>query len=86
MRRIIAHIKPFAFQQTIYYYDENDKVFEYKIATSQLSSSIFDLADVKDVTNICFAGSKIFTEKIAKEIKEAEIIKYDKSNINIDLI
>lgn len=86
MKKIIAHLKPFAFQQTVYFYDENGKEFCHKIATSKISFSIFDLADTKDVTEIYLAGSKIFTEKIAKEIKEAEIVKYDNLKINIHLI
>ena len=78
MKKIIGIIHPFDMQQFFYAYEDGNKLEIIKTSIKDIPETIFYLSDKYDIEQVDLSGAKHFIKGIIKQIREAEITKYNK--------
>lgn len=86
MRKLVAIVRPFERFQTVYVYEDSNKIDQLKVALTDLNNTIFSLSEEYSIKDITLIGSKHFNQGIQKGLMDAELQKYNKSNFVITLI
>lgn len=86
MRKLVAIVRPFERFQTVYVYEDSNKIDQLKVALTDLNNTIFSLSEKYSVKDITLIGSKHFNQGIQKGLMVAEKQKYNKQEFNITLI
>lgn len=87
MRKIIGVLQPFTMQQTFYVYEDGNKLEVVTIEdVNQIETTIFNLADKYDITQIDLSGAKFFTQRIKQNLILEEITRYAEHKLNIKCI
>lgn len=86
MRKLIAIVRPFERFQTVYVYEDSNKIDQLKVALTDLNHTIFSLSEKYSVKDIALIGSKHFNQGIQKGLMDTEVQKYNKQEFNITLI
>lgn len=86
MRKLVAIVRPFERFQTVYVYEDSNKIDQLKVALTDLNNTIFSLSEKYNVKDITLIGSKHFNQGIQKGLMVAEMQKYNKQEFNITLI
>jgi len=82
MSRIVIHIQPFVFTQSIIVYNEKGiQIYTKETSLPTLSEAIKELAIKYNIHQVDLTGNKYFTNKVQKDL-----IKFAKySNLNISI-
>ena len=83
MKRIAGIIQPGSLKQTFYVYEDGNKIDAINVSIEELPSTILILAEKYTVSNVFLFGIKQWTEHIKLNIQKQEIIKYNKTKLNI---
>lgn len=86
MKEIISVIKPFTYTQNIFVYENGKKIDVISTNTDDLPNKIIDLADEYETSDIKLVGSSKFSKGIQGKIEIAEMTRYNKNMLNIELI
>lgn len=80
-KKIICLIQPFILKQTIYVYQNGNKLQIFEEEIEKLPKLIFDLSNKHNIKEIRFYGSKSYSKNIENEIKEIQLLNYNKNNL-----
>lgn len=84
MRVIYCNIDPFAYDQKVYVYDENNKSKEIgKAPLEHLHQFIANQCAEKDIEEVTLTGFKQYTEEMAQKILSYSKTKYSGKTINV---
>ena len=81
MKRIIALLKPFVIDQTLYVYDEGNKLETVSVKIDDLPETIIDLAIKHNLEQVDLTGPTAYAKGIIKQIREKEINKYNENTL-----
>lgn len=84
MRVIYCNIDPFAYDQKVYVYDENNKSKEVgKAPLEHLHQFIANQCAEKNIEEVTLTGFKQYTEEMAQKILIYSKAKYSGKTINV---
>jgi hypothetical protein len=86
MKKIIGMIKPFDMKQNFYVYEDGNKLDSASPTIDEISETIFALMQEYDVSQLDLVGPKQYNKGLSKKIKEAEMVKYDKNTLEINIV
>lgn len=87
MKKIIGILRPFDIEQKYFIYDNGNKIDSFSVSIeNDMIDVILGYVDKYEITQIDLTGPKQFVKGIVKEIKKAEIKKYRKENLEINII
>jgi hypothetical protein len=86
MKKIIGVIKPFDMKQNFYVYEDGNKLDSASPTIDEISETIFALMQEYDVSQLDLVGPKQYNKGLSKKIKEAEMVKYDKNTLEINIV
>lgn len=87
MQVIYCNIQPFILDQNVSIYNEetNENIPIGKTTLKSLPEFASDQCKEHNLHNIVLTGTKIYTNRVAKEIKEYSATKYDSYTINVEV-
>lgn len=87
MKKIIGILRPFDAQQKYFVYDNGNKIDSFSVAIEDnMIDVILGYVEKYKITQIDLTGPKQFAKGIVKEIKKAEMKKYHKENLEVNII
>jgi hypothetical protein len=86
MRKIIGMIRPFDMKQNFYVYEDGNKLDLASPTIDEINETVFALMQKYDVKQLDLVGPKQYNKGLSKKIKEAELIKYDKNTLEINIV
>lgn len=86
MKKIVTIIKPFTYMQNLFVYEDGEKINTTSASLDDLPNLLINLVDKYETTDIQLIGNLKFLKGIKKNIEDAEITKYNKNMLNIELI
>ena len=75
MKKIVAMLQPFDLKQTVYVYENGNKIKVVEIETAEVANTICTLAQEEKVEEINLGGAKQYSKGIGKKIQELRIVK-----------
>lgn len=79
MKKIVAMLQPFDLKQTVYVYENGNKIKVVEIETAEVANTICTLAQEEKVEEINLGGAKQYSKGIGKKIQEAATTQYSTS-------
>jgi hypothetical protein len=86
MKKIIGMIKPFDMKQNFYVYEDGNKLDSASPTIDEINETIFALMQEYGVSQLDLVGPKQYNKGLSKKIKEAEMVKYDKNTLEINIV
>ena len=86
MKKIVSVIKPFTYTQNIFVYEDGNKIDIISTNLDNLSNTLFEISDKYNTNEVDIYGNLNFLKGIKDNIKTAEMTKYNKNKLNINLI
>lgn len=86
MKKIVSVIKPFTYTQNVFVYENGDKIDTISTNLNDLPNTFFELVEKYDTNEINLIGNLNFSKGIKEKIENAEMTKYNKNTLNIELI
>ena len=86
MKKIVSVIRPFTLKQNIFVYEDGNKIDVASVDLETIADKIVELANQYEIKNIQLIGAKNFSKGIENKINEAEMTKYGKNDLIIELI
>lgn len=86
MRRIVGMIRPFDMTQNFYVYEDGNKLASESPRMNEINETIFDLVHEYGVNQIDLAGPRQYNRGLKKKIQEAEMTKFNKNILEINII
>lgn len=85
--KIVSVIKPFTYTQNLFVYDNSGgKIDTVLTSLDDLLNNLFDLVNKYEITDIQLIGNLKFLKGIKEDIENAEITRYNKNMLNIELM
>jgi hypothetical protein len=85
-RKIVGVLRPFDMKQNFYVYEDGNKLAVTAPTLDKINETIFSLAEEYDIKQVDLVGPKQYIRGLTKRFKEAEIAKYNKNTIEINII
>ena len=86
MKKIIGILKPFDKNQTLYIYEDGNKLDTIQTTVDDIAQVIFKLTEQYNINQVDFTGIKTYTQGLIKQIQKEEILKYNYNKINFNCI
>lgn len=84
-RKIIGAVKPFCLMQEFYVYEDGNKIDTISLKTNNIDKEILPFVEKYNVSEINLIGSKQFNRGLSKKIKAAEMAKFNKNELIINI-
>jgi hypothetical protein len=82
--KIVGIIRPFEVKQHFYVYENGNKIDAVDAATvDEIVNTVFTLKDKYNINQLELVGAKTYSTGISKQIKEAELTKYNNNTLEI---
>lgn len=85
MKKIVTVIKPFTLKQNIYVYEDNEIIDVTQAELKDLEETIISKADEYQTPDVTLVGARKFSAGIKKKIENAEMTRYNKNQLNIEV-
>lgn len=87
MKKIVALLRPFQYEQTLFVYEDGNKIDMAEATVDELNDSFFGfLEKYPDIDHIDLTGPKQYSAGIKKKFQEKEISKYEVNKVNVNII
>ena len=86
MRKIIGIIHPFDLYQTLYVYEDGNKLDIQQVKLDDVPAAIFKFSKQYDVNQVDLSGAAHFAKGLIKKIKQEEMNKYSENKLDIKCI
>ena len=86
MKKILGIIQPFDVKQSFYIYEDKQQVKQEKIEIDEIPNIVLSWSNEYNIKDVELLGSKPYNKKIKENIQTAELSKYNKNNLKINLI
>ena len=84
MKKIVTILQPFDLKQTIYVYEDGNKIQVAEVETTDVANEICKIAQATEVKEINLGGAKQYSKGVGKKIRETAAAHY--SNIELEII
>lgn len=85
-KKIVGVVRPFDRKQNFYVYEDGNKLAIATPTIDEINNTIFSFVDTYDVHQVDLVGPKQYLRGLGKKIKEAELTKYNKNELEINII
>lgn len=82
MKKIIGRIQPFEMTQNFYIYEDGNLINEISGDINEIPSIAYE----NDINKVDLYGSKQFNRGIREKIKKAEMTKYNKNILEVNVL
>lgn len=86
MKKIVAILQPFDLKQTVYTYEDGNKIQVTEIETATVAEEICKIAQALQVKEINLGGAKQYSKGIGKKITETAATQYSVNDLEIKYI
>ena len=86
MKKIIAVLRPFDRKQNLYLFEDGNQIINEQVTLDDFNTFIFKLQQDYDVNQLDLTGPKQFSRGIKRKLEQAEIEKYHKNKLTINII
>ena len=83
MKKLVTILQPFDLQQTVYVYEDGNKIQVAEFETAEVADEICKLAQSLEIKEINIGGAKKYSLGIGKKIQEAAAAKYSITDLEI---
>lgn len=86
MKKIIGIIHPFDIKQTLYVYQDGNKIDAKQISINEIPETIIALSRIYEAYQVDLSGAKHYAKGIVKQIQQLEFTKYQENKLDIKII
>jgi len=83
MKKIIVKVQPFTMQQTVFAYEDGNKIDAIETNFDNFCESILFLSEKYNITEVELLGIANFSQWIGEKLVKAELEKYNKNTLQI---
>lgn len=83
MKKLVTILQPFDLKQTVYVYEDGNKIQVAEFETAEVADGICKLAQSLDTKEINLGGAKKYALGIGKKIEEAAAAQYSITDLEI---
>ena len=85
MNSILVTLRPFSLEQNVNVIKDNQQIYQEKVASNVLNSTVLTLSNKYDIDHITLSGPYNYAEGYKTEMEKFSISKYEKK-INIEIL
>ena len=86
MKKIIGIIHPFDIKQTLYVYQDGNKIDAKQINMDDVPATIINLSHLYDVYQVDLSGARNYAKGVVRKIQQLEFTKYQENKLDIRII
>ena len=86
MKKIIGIIHPFDVNQTLYVYQDGNKIDAKQVEIDWLPETIVALSRIYETYQVDLSGAKHYAKGLVKQIQQLEFTKYQENKLDIKII
>ena len=86
MKKLIGILRPFDLEQTFVVYEDGQKIDTCHLTTDEILNAVPYLCEKYNITQVDLTGPKQYSKGIQHTLENSELIKYNTSKININII
>lgn len=86
MKKIVGIIRPFSTVQSLYVLEDGEEIEVVETTLDNLNNTIFTLTDKYNLNCIDLTGPQKFNTGLANNLAKEEMLKYNKTNIYVNII
>lgn len=86
MKKIVGILRPFLFKQQLFVYENGNKVDMVEVTMDEVAETVLGLCYSHAIREVDLTGPTKYSVKVRADIQNAEIAKYSKNDIKIDII
>ena len=86
MRKIIGVLRPFDLQQTLYIYQDSNKISSFQTTIENLDEDILNYAKQYNIDQVDFSGAAHYVSGLIQKIQKKEIEKYQYNKLIFNCI
>ena len=84
--KIIVFITPFTIEQQVNIYKKGNELKQISVPLNDIHNILVNSSKEYKINNICLIGNEEYLLKIKKDIKETELLKNNKDEINVEIM
>ena len=85
MNSILISIRPFSLKQNVSVIKDNQQIYQEKVSSDALNSTVLALANKYDIDHITLSGPYSYAEGYKNGMESLSISKYEKK-INVEIL
>ena len=86
MKKIVGVLRPFDLEQSFYVYENGNKIDMAHPTVDEINEVVFSFVEKYNISQVDLTGPKQYSKGIGNKIKEAEMLKYNKNSLEINII
>ena len=86
MKKIVGVLRPFDLEQSFYVYENGNKIDMAHPTVDEINEVVFSFIEKYNISQVDLTGPKQYSKGISNKIKEAEMLKYNKNSLEINII
>ena len=86
MKKIVGILRPFDLEQSFYVYENGNKIDMAHPTVDEINEVVFSFIEKYNISQVDLTGPKQYSKGISNKIKEAEMLKYNKNSLEINII
>ena len=84
--KIVGVLRPFDRKQNFYVYKDGNKIDMISVILDEMNAEVLALAEKYEINRLDLTGPKQYARGIVKRLEEAEMAKYSKITLEINII
>ena len=84
--KIVGVLRPFDRKQNFYVYKDGNKIDMISVTLDDMNAKVLALAEKYEINRLDLTGPKQYARGIVKRLEEAEMAKYSKITLEINII
>lgn len=85
-KKIVGVLRPFGLEQDFYVFEDGEKIDSAYLTIDEINEKLIEFIEKYDVKQIDLSGPKTYSKGIANNFRKAELVQYNKNEIEINLI
>lgn len=86
MKKIVGILHPFDLKQNFYVYEDGNKLTTAQPTLEEIPETLFTWSKEYDIGQVDLVGPKQYNKGLKKQILEAEMSKYNKNTLEINIV
>lgn len=86
MKKIVMLVQPFVLNQTVYVYENNNKIDMFQVLNEDCAEELCKYSVANDVEEIDLTGAKKYAQGIQKAIEKEIATKYSYDKLTVKII
>ena len=86
MKKIVTMLQPFTINQNIIVYENGNKIDLIEVNMDNINEAILNLVEKYNIKQIDFVGAKQYAKGIGNQLEKNELVKFGKSELEINYL